>query len=116
VDVEHLLLGVRGRRALSETLQIEVEQILARCRDMDERILGVTIIRMIGEYDAATASDDRQAALMNVATLMDKLRGRLSPWYAKFEKQLALATTTIGLVSGLLSIVTGILKITGGEP
>jgi serine/threonine-protein kinase len=115
VDTGRLLLGVRSR-GLSETVQVEVREIITRCRQLDERVLGVTILKMIDEYDVATASDDRQAALMNVASLLERLRGRLSPWYARFDKQLALATTTIGLVSGLVSIAAGILKIVKGQP
>jgi len=116
VDVSRLLLGLKTKRALSETLQIEVEQILASARGLDERILGVTILKMIAEYDAATASDDRQAALMNLSTLMEKLRTRLSPLYARFEKQLALASTMVGVVSGVVSVVTGVLKIVRRTP
>jgi hypothetical protein len=111
MDVERLLLGLSTRRSLSDTIQVEVTQIIARCRDLDERLLSVTIVRMIDEYDAATASDDRQAALMNVAALLDKLRGRMSPWYARLEKQLALATSVVGIASGFVSVVTGVLKI-----
>jgi hypothetical protein len=115
LDTGRLLLGVRSR-GLSDTVQVEVRQIITRCRELDERLLGITILKMIGEYDIATASDDRQAALMNVATLLEKLRGRLSPWYARFDKQLALATTLIGVASGLVSIVAGVVKIVKGEP
>lgn len=115
LDTGRLLLGVRSR-GLSDTVQVEVRQIITRCRELDERLLGITILKMIGEYDIATASDDRQAALMNVATLLEKLRGRLSPWYARLDKQLALATTLIGVASGLVSIVAGVVKIVKGEP
>jgi hypothetical protein len=116
VDAERLLLGLKTRRALSETLQIEVTSIIARCRDLDERLLGVTIMKMIDEYDAAAESNERQAALMNVATLLEKLRGRLSPWYARFEKQLALATSLLGIVTGVLTVAAGVIKMAKGEP
>ncbi len=115
-DAERLLLGLQTKKSLSDTLQIEVTQIIERCRELDERLLGITIMKMIGEYDAATASDQRQAALMNVATLLEKLRGRLSPWYTRFEKQLALTTSMIGVASGLISVAAGIMKIAKGAP
>lgn len=115
-DAERLLLGLQTKKSLSDTLQIEVTQIIERCRELDERLLGITIMKMIGEYDAATASDQRQAALMNVATLLEKLRGRLSPWYTRFEKQLAFTTSMIGVASGLISVAAGIMKIAKGAP
>jgi hypothetical protein len=114
IDAERLLLGLKTKKSLTDTIQVEVEAIIATCRDMDERLLGVTILRMIGEYDAASKSDERQSALMNVAALLEKLRGRLSPWYARFEKQLALTTSTIGVVSGIVSVVAGIVKMMNG--
>jgi serine/threonine-protein kinase len=116
LDAERLLLGLRTRRALSDTLQIEVTRIIARCRDLDERLLGITIMKMIHEYDVASESNERQSALMNVATLLEKLRGRLSPWYARFEKQLALATSALGIATGVITVVAGIIKLTKGEP
>jgi hypothetical protein len=76
----------------------------------------MTILEMINEYDKAKASDHRMTALMNVATLLEKLRERLSPWYARFDKQLALATTVIGVASGLVSVVAGVIKIVNGQP
>ena len=116
LDAERLLLGLKTKRALSETLQIEVTRIIARCRDLDERLLGITIMKMIHEYDVASESNERQSALMNVATLLEKLRGRLSPWYARFEKQLALATSVLGIATGVVTVVAGIIKLTKGEP
>ena len=115
-SVEDLLLGVRTKRTLTATLQLQVTQIIARCRALDERLLGVTILKMIGEFDTAKESGDRQSALMNVAALMEKLRGQLSPWYARSEKQLALATSFIGIVMGVLSVVAGVIKLARGEP
>jgi hypothetical protein len=53
---------------------------------------------------------------MNVATLLEKLQGRLSPWYARFEKQLVLATSAIGIVSGVIAVVTGLVKLRNGQP
>lgn len=116
VDAERLLLGLRTRRALSDTLQIEVTRIIARCRDLDERLLGITIMKMIHEYDAANESNERQAALMNVATLLEKLRGRLSPWYARFEKQLALTTSVLGIATGAITVIAGIMKLAHKQP
>jgi hypothetical protein len=116
LDAERLLLGLKTKRALSDTLQIEVTRIIARCRDLDERLLGITIMKMIHEYDVASESNERQSALMNVATLLEKLRGRLSPWYARFEKQLALATSVLGIATGVVTVVAGVIKLTRGEP
>jgi hypothetical protein len=38
----------------------------------------------------------------------------MSPWYARLEKQLALATSVVGIASGFVSVVTGVLKIVQG--
>ena len=114
VDVQRLLLGLETRRSLTETLHLEVRTIITKCRSMDERLLGVTILKMIGEYDRATESDHRQAALMNVAVLLEKVRTRLSPWHARFEKQLAFATSLVGVLAGLVTIVSGVMKIARG--
>jgi len=117
LDAERLLLGLKTKRRLSDTIAVEVTAIIARCRDIDERLLGITILKMIDEFDAAEGSPQhRQAALMNVATLLDKLRGRLSPWYARFEKQLSIATALIGVISGGLALVKGIVALAAGSP
>ncbi len=70
---------------------------------------------MLGEYQSAKESTDRQAALMNVAQLLEKLMQRLSPWYIHHEKLLAGLISVIGIVSGLVSIVASVMKLTSGK-
>ncbi len=108
-DAEDLLLGAQSRAALSKSLAIEVEDLIARCESIDQRILGITIVQMVGEFQAADSSSDRQAALMNVAQLLEKLIEKLSPWYIRKEKTIAFVVTVIGIVSGILTIVATVL-------
>jgi hypothetical protein len=109
-DAGEVLLGARGRDVLNTTLALEVEALLLRCRRIDERILGMTLAGMIGEYESAKDSDNRQAALMNATQLLEKLMTRLSPWYVRHEKLIALVISIIGVVSGILTTVNALRK------
>jgi hypothetical protein len=85
---------------LSQSLAIDVERLFAACRELDQQILAKTLSLMLGEYRQASASSDRQAALMKVVELMEKLQGKLAPWYVRRQ---ALLTWAVGLVGSLLS-------------
>ena len=52
---------------------------------------------------------------MNVAQLLEKLMQRLSPWYIRHEKLLAGLISVLGIVSGIVSIVMSVIKLTGGN-
>lgn len=109
-DAGTLLLGAESRTDLSATLALQVDQLVERCRKVEEKILGLTMIRMLGEYDGAKSSDDRQAALMNVVQLLEKLMDRLSPWYVRQQKLLTFVISSVTIVSGLVTIASGVLK------
>jgi hypothetical protein len=115
MDAERFLLGVETKRSLSETLAFELHELLERCKALDERVLGMTIARMIDEYDAAESSGDRQSALMNVSTLIERLKTRLSPWYVKQEQALTLLAKGVGVIGGLLTAALNVLKLVGGS-
>ncbi|HTU61760.1 MAG TPA: serine/threonine-protein kinase, partial [Polyangiales bacterium] len=81
---------------LSKSLALDVEQLLEACRNLDQHMLAKTLALMIGEYDKARESDDRQAALMKAVELMEKLHVKLAPWYVKRQTALTWGVGVIG--------------------
>ncbi len=63
---------------------------------------------MINEYDRANASADRQGALMRAVELMEKLRGRLDPWYVRHQATLSWG---VGLLGTALSAMKAFSEI-----
>jgi tRNA A-37 threonylcarbamoyl transferase component Bud32 len=115
LDAGEILQGARSRISLSQSIAIEVDQLIARVRRLDERILAKTLAIMLEEYQTAVDSQNRQAALMNVASLLDKLMTRLAPWYIRHEKLIAFAVSFIGVLSGAASIIATFIKIQRGQ-
>ena len=64
---------------------------------------------MLNEYGSATDPKDRQAALMNVVALSEKLAVRLSPWYERYKEIIASAVAVMGGVSGLMTAINSVL-------
>jgi hypothetical protein len=85
---------------LSKSLALDVEQLLVVCRSLDQHMLAKTLALMVGEYEQAVASDDRQAALMKAVELMEKLNEKLAPWYVKRQ---AVLTWSVGLAGSLVA-------------
>ena len=112
-DAARLLLGARSRDVLTSTLAVQIDELIARCRRVDERILGITIAQLVGEYQVAADGNQRQAALMNAAQLLEKLMARLSPWYVRHEKALAFALSLVGILTGTVSLVASVVKLFG---
>ena len=115
-DISKLLTGGRTRKALSMTLAIQVDEVIAKCRLMDEKFLGLTMAVMVKEYDSARKFDDRQKALMNAIAILDKLGPKLSPWYVRHEKMVATAVSMVGIISGLATAATSVAKLVRGTP
>jgi serine/threonine protein kinase len=115
LDASTVFLGSKSRPSLSQSLAIEVDQLIARVRRLDEKILAKTLAVMLREYESAVEAQNRQAALMNVAQLLEKLMIRLSPWYIRHEKLIALTLSLIGVLSGAASIYISILKMAKGQ-
>jgi hypothetical protein len=90
---------------------LEVNQLLARCRGLDEQFLGKSIAIMVGEYQAATKFDDRHAALVTAVDFMEKLSTRLSPWYVRHDKLIAFIVSAVGIASGLVTMIDTLLRI-----
>ena len=95
-----------NRASQSGALGEEVRKMIELCKGFDQRILGLTMAKMVSEVELATASGDRQSALMNVAQLSQQLDERLSPWYVRKEKLLTFLVTAVGIVSGIVSIIS----------
>lgn len=115
-EISELLKGDRTRKALSMTLALQVDEVIGKCRLMDEKFLGLTMALMVKEYDSARRFDDRQRALMNAIAILDKLGPKLSPWYIRHEKLVATAVSLVGIISGLATAAQSIAKVIKGTP
>jgi len=115
-DVSALLKGAQSRRALSMTLSIHVDEVIKKCRLMDERFLGLTLAVMVKEFGSARKFDDRQKALMNAVAILEKLEPKLSPWYIRHEKLIAAGVSLVGIVSGLAAAASSVAKLAAGTP
>jgi len=115
-EISELLKGGRSKKALSMTLAVQVDQVIAKCRLMDEKFLGLTMALMVKEYDSARKFDDRQKALMNAITILDKLGPKLSPWYIRHDKLVATGVSLVGVISGLATAAQSIAKLVKGSP
>ncbi|MBA2645839.1 MAG: serine/threonine protein kinase, partial [Pyrinomonadaceae bacterium] len=105
-DASSIIFGSRSREILTASLALQVDEIVLKVRRLDERILANTLAIMVREFEDAKESQDRQAALMNAAQLMEKLTARLSPWYVQYEKLIAFFVALVGIATGLVSVTT----------
>ena len=104
-EADHILTGRRSRGTLTETLAIEVDRLMERCRSIDQRFLGTTLAIMVQEYQTANDFNDRQTALVNAVQFFEKLMARTSPWYVRYEKLIVSAVALLGIIPGILKIV-----------
>jgi len=116
VEAGQVLFGAQSRAALTATLAVQVDQLVERCRAMGEAYWGQTVALMLKEYEEAREAKDRREALMNVATLLEKVTGRLSPWYVRYEKLLAAATSGVGILGGGWKIVSEVIHLSQAGP
>jgi hypothetical protein len=103
-EASRLLYGLETRADLSRTLFVEMRDLVNRCRALDERILGKTMLLMVDEYQSASDFDDRTKALVTAVGFLEKLTTRLSPWYIKYEKLVVALVSILGLITGGLQI------------
>jgi len=104
-----LVFGAKTRTDLTSTIAVQLDQLVSRLRRLDERILAGSVALMLNEYGSATDPKDRQAALMNVVVLSEKLALRLSPWYERHKEIIASAVAVMGGVSGLVTALNSVL-------
>lgn len=105
---DRLLAGAETRGALTRSLVLEVDELMNRCREIDERFLGKSLAIMVGEYQDAKNFTDRQAALVTAVQFLDKLMDRLKPWYVRYEKLIAVVVSLVGVVSGAVKVIVTI--------
>jgi tRNA A-37 threonylcarbamoyl transferase component Bud32 len=110
-DVSALLSGARTQKALSLTLSVQVDEVVKKCKLMDEKFLGLTMAVMVNEYESARNFDDRQKALMNAIAILDKLGPKLSPWYVRHDKLIATGVSLVGIISGLATAAQSVVKL-----
>ena len=104
-----LLVGAKSRADLTATIALQLDELVSKLRALDERILAGSVALMLNEYGRATDAKDRQAALMNVVALSEKLALRLSPWYERYKDVIASAVAVMGGVSGLVTAINSVL-------
>jgi serine/threonine protein kinase len=114
-EAQDILTGARAKKRLSQTLAIQVDQLLDKCRMADEKFLAMSMAVMVEEFRSATVFDDRQKALMNAVTLLDKLMPKLSPWYVRHDKLIGLIVTLVGILSGLAAVAENLAKLVKGS-
>jgi serine/threonine protein kinase len=109
-NVAHLLSDTKQHDTLSKSLAIQVDNLVQYCETTSEKVLGMTIANMVAEFRQAESSSDRQAALMNAAQLLEKLTTRLSPWYIRHDKLIAVSISLIGVITGIVTTVVSSLE------
>src|SRR6516162_2345955 len=115
-NISALLGGARTREALSMTLSLQMDELIEKCQQMDEKFLGLTMALMVKEFDTAKKFDDRQKALMNAVMILEKLEPKLSPWYMRHDKLIASGVSLVGIVSGLATAAESVAKLVRGTP
>jgi serine/threonine-protein kinase len=113
-DTRALLSNSKWATDLTATLATQVDELVTRCKKIDEQIMVSTIAAMITEYDRAKESPNRQTALLNTVILLEKLMQRLSPWYVRYEKAIAAATAFTGIATGVATAIRGF--VVAGKP
>ncbi|MGH3884259.1 MAG: hypothetical protein ACRDRC_12770, partial [Pseudonocardiaceae bacterium] len=104
-----ILFGAGQRDELTRSLMIEVDQVVRNLKSLDAKFLGMTVVAMIHEYEAAKESSERQAALLNVVALMEKLQAHFSPWHVRHKDAIATCVAVVGALAGVASVVSGFL-------
>jgi uncharacterized membrane protein len=105
-----LAFDAKRRVDLTATIALQVDELIRRLHELDERILAGTVALMLNEYHQSTEGKDRQSALMNVVALSEKLSQRLSPWYVRYKDVIATVIAVIGGVSGLVTAISGVMS------
>jgi predicted Ser/Thr protein kinase len=115
IESGNLLLTSKAQINLGESLAIEVDKLITRVRRWDDKILATSLAIMVNEFQVAPEGQTRQAAIMNVVQLLEKLTARLSPWYVRYEKLLTIMVSAIGVISGITTVTASIIKIAKGK-
>ena len=109
-EATRLLFGARSRQKLTETLAIEVETLVLQLDRLDERIVGLSIAIMVDEFRRAKKPELRQKALLQMMELMEKIRYRLTPWYVRHDKLIAIVVSVLTCLSGIATAIANITR------
>jgi hypothetical protein len=105
-----ILTGATSRTALTESMVLEVDQVVAKLKGLDAKFLGLTMVMLIREAEEAKESADRVAALVQMVSLMEKLTRQLSPWHVRHKEAIATGIAIVGSLAGVASVVSGFLR------
>ena len=115
-SVEAALLGGMplDREGISRTIVTTVDAIIIRCRSLDERLIGQTIVAIAREYASDTSTpESRLDALVQIPQqlerLSQKIAARSTPWYVRHEKLLAAAVSGTAIFGGLAKTLADVL-------
>ena len=109
-EVAGVVLGARTRADLSRSLMIEVDKVVQRLERLDEAVLGITVAALVLEYKSAKTSPDRQAALLNVVTVMEKVRAHFAPWHVRHKDAITTSVLVVGSLTGVAGAVAAFLR------
>ena len=101
-----IIFGADSRADLTRSLTIEVDQLVTTLHTLDKKILGMTVLAMVREYETSKESSDRQTALLNVVTLMEKVQAHLAPWHVRHREAIASTVAVVGCLTGIVSAVS----------
>jgi hypothetical protein len=62
---------------------------------------------MVREYQESRSSLDRQAALLNVVALMEKLQSHLAPWHVRHRDAIASTVAVVACATGVVTAISG---------
>lgn len=110
-EAQRIFTGAKSRKSLTESLAILVDRLLARCKEIDELFLGKSLALMVGQIGEAKSMSDQKAALLSAVEILEKLMKRLTPWYVRHDKLIAVLVSLVGIFSGIVKIVDTIMKM-----
>lgn len=107
---QEIVLGNADPEVLSRSITIAVDEVVARCNGLDERILALSMRAMVDEHRRGETSGDRRAALLDLVSLLEKVRHRVSPWYIRYERQLSFVIKVTSAAAGLVGLIVAVLE------
>jgi hypothetical protein len=90
---------------MTQSLALDVQQLIAHCRSLDQRILGRSLALVVDQLQHASSPGDQLQVLSLAVSTMTQLSERLLPWYVRYKKVLAFFVALVGLVTGIITAV-----------
>lgn len=104
-----LIFGADQRTELTQSLIIEVDQVVRNLTTLDAKILGMTVVAMIHQYEDAKKWSHKQKALLDMVMLLEKLQQHLSPWHVRHKDAIAMVVAVVGALTGVAGVISGFL-------